>query len=408
MKKILAIMLAVVMVFGMTACNNSGNDANKKHKIGIATVHSGESWEIAKTYLDTVVGPAFNWEFVYSEVLSDANGLIAFMEQCYAAGCDGMINMVTSNDAISQGAHKAQEWGMWFVTENSAYVEDVSTLSYNLGHVGAGPEAVGAAYKKAFANYLSDGQPHSVILFEGAAVGGDKGQGAASHFYSASGVLEAFQEAYGLTYEAPIADLVNNQNPGEVKTGNPDVHIYLYPGRNPADAVTALSPVLQSGTYDIFAAVFSFAAFTNAIDEVEKASGKDIRIIGTAQIEKQTKTGFESKDSTGDTVLNSAILNDIPLALGIKCLMLKAAFEGRADAMKDNGKTVFMGVRSWAVNGAETYAKMEKLNTTPELYILSKDQLEKFDKEGTTWKDLDNFLEEISDVEKLLTLKGLN
>ena len=88
--------------------------------------------------------------------------------------------------------------------------------------------------------------------------------------------------------------------------------------------------------------------------------------------------------------------------------MLKAAFEGRADAMKDNGKTVFMGVRSWAVNGAETYAKMEKLNTTPELYILSKDQLEKFDKEGTTWKDLDNFLEEISDVEKLLTLKGLN
>ena len=175
MKKILAIMLAVVMVFGMTACNNSGNDANKKHKIGIATVHSGESWEIAKTYLDTVVGPAFNWEFVYSEVLSDANGLIAFMEQCYAAGCDGMINMVTSNDAISQGAHKAQEWGMWFVTENSAYVEDVSTLSYNLGHVGAGPEAVGAAYKKAFANYLSDGQPHSVILFEGAAVGGDKG-----------------------------------------------------------------------------------------------------------------------------------------------------------------------------------------------------------------------------------------
>ena len=408
MKKIAAIILALVMVLGLAACNNSGDNTNKKHKIGVATVHSGESWEIAKTYLETVAGPALNFEFVISETLSDANGLIAFMEQCYAAGCDGIINMVTSNDAISQGAHKAQEWGIWFVTENSAYVEDVSTLSYNLGHVGAGPEAVGTAYKKAFESYLSDGQPHSVILFEGAAVGGDKGQGAASHFYSAKGVLEAFQEAYGLTYDAPIADLINNQNPGEVNTGNPDVHIYLYPGRNPADAVTALSPVLQSGTYDIFAAVFSFAAFTNAIDEVEKASGKDIKIIGTAQIEKQTKTGFESKDSTGDSVLNSAILNDIPLALGTKCIMLKHAFEGRADAMKENGKTVFMGVRSWAVNGSDVYAKMEKLNTTPELYILSKDQLEKFTKEGTTWKDLDNFLEEISDVNKLLTMKGLN
>ena len=408
MKKILAIVLALVMVLGLAACNNSGDDANKKRKIGIATVHDGESWEIAKTYLNDVVGPTYNWEFVISEKLSDANGLIAFMEQCYAAGCDGMINMVTSNDAIAQGARKAQDWGMWFVTENSAYVEEVNTLSYNLGHVGAGPEAVGAAYKKAFENYLSDGKPHSVILFEGAAVGGDKGQGAASHFYSAAGVLEAFQEAYGLTYDAPIADLVNNQNPGEVNTGNPDVHIYLYPGRNPADAVTALSPVLQSGTYDIFAAVFSFAAFTNAIDEVEKASGKDIKIIGTAQIEKQTKTGFETKDSTGDSVLNSAILNDIPVALGIKSIMLKQAFDGRADAMKDNGKTVFMGVRSWAVNGADVYAKMEKLNTTSDLYILSKDLLEEYAKEGTTWKELDAFLEKISDVDTLLKMKGLN
>ena len=158
----------------------------------------------------------------------------------------------------------------------------------------------------------------------------------------------------------------------------------------------------------IFAAVFSFAAFTNAIDEVEKASGKDIKIVGTAQIEKQTKTGFETKDSTGDTVLNSAILNDLSIAVGTKCIMLRHAFEGRADAMKENGKGVFLGVRSWAVNGADIYAKMEKLNTTPELYILSADQLEKFAKEGTTWKDLDNFLEEVSDINKLLSLKGLN
>ncbi|MBP5224496.1 MAG: sugar ABC transporter substrate-binding protein [Lachnospiraceae bacterium] len=407
MKKIIALLLAVVMVFSMAACNNSNGGENKKHKIGVANVHSGESWEIAKTYLEKVVAPAYNFEFIFSEVLSDANGLIAFMEQCYAAGCDGIINLVTSNDAIAQGARKAEEWGMWFAIENSAYVEEVSTLSHNLGHVGAGPEAVGEAYKKAFANYLSDGKPHSVILFEGAAVGGDKGQGAASHFYSAVGVLEAFQEAYNLTYDAPIADLVNNQNPGEVNTGNPDVHIYLYPGRNPADAVTALSPVLQSGTYDIFAAVFSFAAFTNAIDEVEKALGKDIKIIGTAQIEAQTKTGFTTTDSTGDSVLNSAILNDLPIALGTKCIMLKHAFEGRADAMKDNGKTVFMGVRSWAVNGADVYSKMEKLNTTPELYVLSKDKLEEFGKAGVTWKDLDKFLEQIADVDYVLGLKGL-
>ncbi|MBR1757442.1 MAG: hypothetical protein IJ744_01775 [Lachnospiraceae bacterium] len=422
MKRLIALILVVVMAMSFVACgnadkpaDNSSNtssegtvDVSKHHKIGVATVHSGENWEIAKTYLETVIAPTYNFEFVISETLSDANGLIAFMEQCYAAGCDGFINLVTSNDAISQGAHKADELGMWFVTQNSAWVEDVAELPKNIGHCGADPVAVGTAYKEAFSEYLSDGQPHSVILFEGAAVGGDKGQGAASHFYSAVGVLEAFQEAYGLTYDKPIADLVNQQDPGEVNTGNPDVHIYLYPGRNPNDAVTALLPVLQTGNYDIFAAVFSFAAFTNAISDVETSLGKDIKVIGTAQIEKQTKTGFETQDPTGDTVLNSAILNDLSLACAINCIELKQAFDGHADAMKDNGKTVLIGVRSWAVNGPETYAKMEKLNTSPELYILTAEDLLHYAEAGITWQDLDNLLADLASVDTLLERKGLN
>ena len=424
MKKVIALLLVAVMAFGLVACSGNGTpaapsnnnppaadgtvDVSVHHKIGVANVHEGENWEIAKTYLETVIAPTYNFEFIISETLSDANGLIAFMEQCYAAGCDGITNLVTSNDAISQGAHKAEELGMYFVTQNSAWVEDVAELSRNLGHCGADPVAVGTAYKEAFKEYLSDGQPHSVILFEGAAVGGDKGQGAASHFYSAVGVLEAFQEAYGLTYDKPIADLVNQQDPGEVNTGNPDIHIYLYPGRNPGDAVTALLPVFQTGTYDIFAAVFSFAAFTNAISDVETSLGKDIKVIGTAQIEKQTKTGFETLDPTGDTVLNSAILNDLSLACAINCIELKQAFDGHAEAMKDNGKTVLIGVRSWAVNGKDVYEKIEKLNTSADMYILTAEDLLHYAEAGITWKDLDSLLAELASVDVLLARKGLN
>lgn len=430
MKKFIALLLALVMVFGLVACggtetNNESKNDNKTttgangspapegldlsvhHKIGVATVHEGEAWEIARNYLETVVGPTFNMEFIYSEVLHDANGLIAFMEQCYAAGCDGIVNLVTSNDAIAQGAHKAEEWGIWFATQNSAWVEEVAELEHNVGQCGASPESVGEAYKAAFKEILSDGQPHSVVLFEGAAVGGDKGQGAASHFYSAVGVLEAFQETYGLTYEKPIADLVNQQDPGEVKHNNPDVHIYLYPGRNPNDAVTALLPVLQTGNYDCFAAVFSFAAFTNAIADVEKSTGKNIKVIGTGQIEKQTKTGFESTDPTGDTVLNGAILNDLPLACAINCIELMHAFNGDVASMKDNGKAILLGVRSYAVLGADTYAKAEKLNTAPELYILTAEDLLALAKPGVTHKELEAKLAEVADLDALLTAKGL-
>ena len=440
MKKIIALLLAAVMVLGLVACSgnstpapadtnasteannaNTNTEANAEpvavpegldlsvhHKVGVATVHEGEAWEIARNYLETIVGPTFNMEFIYSEKLSDANGLIAFMEQCYAAGCDGIVNLVTANDAIAQGAHKAEEWGIWFATQNSAWVEEVAGLEHNVGQCGADPAAVGEAYKAAFEEILSDGQPHSAVLFEGAAVGGDKGQGAASHFYSAVGVLEAFQETYGLTYDKPIADLVNQQDPGEVNTGNPDVHIYLYPGRNPGDAVTALLPVLQTGNYDIFAAVFSFAAFTNAIADVEQSTGKDIKVIGTAQIEQQTKTGFETTDPTGDTVLNGAILNDLPLACAINCIELMHAFNGDAASMKDNGQAILLGVRSYAVLGADTYAKAEKLNTAPELYILTAEDLLALAQPGVTWQDLEAKLAEIADLDALLAAKGLN
>lgn len=431
-KRIISLLLALCMILGLAACGNSAaqnstppasnpsapaseNSAapvvsNEKHKIGVANIQEGEAWEIVRTYLETVVGPTFNFEFVISEKISDSNGLIAFMEQCYAAGCDGFINMVTSNDAISQGAHKAEEWGMWFVTQNSAWVEDVADLPHNIGQCGASAEAVGEAYKAAFADVLSDGEKHSVYLFTGAAVGGDRGQGAASHFYSAKGVLEAFQEAYNLTYSQPIADIINNQNPGEVETGDPDVHIYIYPGTNPGDAVTAALPVFQSGDYDIFSGVFAFTAFTNALADVEASLGKNIKVIATAQIEAQTKTGFESKDSTGDTVLNGAVLNDLCIALGINSIELYNAFNGASEAMKDNGKTVLLGARSYAVLGADTYARVEKLNTSPELYVLTGEDLLNLTvarNPNVTWKDLEAKLVEISDLDAMLASKGL-
>ena len=207
MKRLLSILLAAIMVVSLTACssgNNGGgqsannNEAEKEEtkeeeketettseaprKVGVATVHEGETWEIQKKYFVEELGPKLNMEFMFSEKLSDANGLVDFMDQAYAAGCVGMINLVTQNDAVAQGARKAEEWGMWFATQNSALNEDVATLEHNLGHCGAGALQFGEAYKAAFKELIGDGQPHSVVIFSGAAVGGAIGQGAASHY----------------------------------------------------------------------------------------------------------------------------------------------------------------------------------------------------------------------------------
>ena len=107
-------------------------------------------------------------------------------------------------------------------------------------------------------------------------------------------------------------------------------------------------------------------------------------------------------------MLNGAILNDLPLACAINCIELMHAYNGDVASMKDNGKTVLLGVHSYPVLGADVYAKMEKLNTAPELYILTADDLLALAQPGVTYKDLDAKLNEVANIDTLLNSKGLN
>ena len=133
------------------------------------------------------------------------------------------------------------------------------------------------------------------------------------------------QKRYNLTYSQSIDAIINNQNPGEVKTGNANVKIYIYPGLDIPGAIKSAQSQFQSGDYDIFAAVFNYSSFANALSGVESSLNKDIKIIGTASIEAQTATGFSTLDPTGDTILNAAVINPLNVANGICASIMKDA-----------------------------------------------------------------------------------
>jgi ABC-type sugar transport system substrate-binding protein len=409
MKKVLVVLLVAVMAASMVFANGSAEQTEQKvYKIGVGTIHEGETWEIQKAYYENEVGPALNMEFMFSEKLSDANGLVDFMDQAYAAGCDGIISFVTSNDAVAQGSRKAEEMGIWFVTQNSALNKDVQTVEHNLGHCGASATGMARAYSEAITELLSDGEYHSIFIFSGAAVGGAIGQGAASHYYTVEGILEAMQEKYGLVYESSIDDIINNQNPGEVATGNPNVKIYIYPGTNVTAALTAAQTQFQNGPYDMFAATFRYSSFTNALADVEKSTGKNIKILGTVSIEKQTSTGFATKDTFGDSVLNAAVLNPLNIQNGMCAVIMYNALTGHADAMKAEGKTILFKVEPWFCKDAETYEKISTLDTSHETYILNADDLHALcvDKNpSVTYKDIEAKLAELADVNSIIADK---
>ncbi|MBO4235790.1 MAG: hypothetical protein J5928_05060 [Firmicutes bacterium] len=430
MKKVLSILLVLILVFSLAACG--GKDATpsggttpsgggsttpteepetpaEPYKIGVATIFSGEQWEMQKAYYENELAPTLNMEFVFSEALqsADTNALINFIDQAYASGCVGIINYLTTAEAVSQGARKCEEYGMYFETQNSKLIEEVADLSHNVGHCGADPLRMAAQYKVLFKDMLSDGQPHSIVLYSCAAVG----QMAASHYYSSCAILEAYSEAYGLNFTSEFIDeVINRQEPGEVETGRDDLKIYLYPGIDFDAATVGCQAQLQTGDYDTFASCANFYLFTNAIDEVEKALGKDIRIVGTVNIDDQTKTGFETNDSLGNPVLNAGIINPICPANGINAVTIYNALNGGAEAMKDGGKAVLVGVGPFVCKDAATYEAINKLDRDHQTYVFNSDDIKALmitENPSVTWKDLDAALAAAANIEDLLPKKGL-
>ena len=424
-KKLLAILLVAVLVLGLAACgsketpaNNGGSTTPQESsggeetptpagpfKVAVATNSSGEAWEIQRKYYENELAPTLNMEFMFSETVQDAAQLIDFIDQAYAAGCQGVISYHTSQEGVAQAARKCEELGLYYVTQNSMVTEEVADLPHNIGHCGADPVKMGNVYNTLLTDLLAGDEPKSLVLYSCGAVG----KMAMSHYYTCEGILKAYQDVYGLTYDASIEEILNRQEPGTIETGRDDVKIYIYPGIQFEEAIVGCQAALQTGDYDILVTPAMFQMFSAPVDEVEKALNKNIQIVATVDINDFTKTGFESKDSLGNPVLDAGVINPLCPAGGINALEIYNGLIGQGEAMKDGGKAVLVGVGPFLCRDAETYAAISKLDQ-PGTYIVGKAELESLmvDKNpGVTWKDVDALLTNLADVEYALSSHGI-
>ena len=444
-RKVTAILLSAVLAFGLVACGGSSSGGASTgsaeastaaaeasapaaeastaaaeateatapagelagpFKIGVATIFEGEQWEIQRNYFVNELGPALNMEFMFSERINDANALMDFIDQAFAADCDGILSFRTQGEDVAQAARKCEDYGMYYVTQNSKVADEVAGLSYNVGHCGADPVKMGAAYKELFAELLSDGEPHSLFLYSCGAVG----RMADSHYYSSTAILEAYQEAYGLTYEKSIDEMLNTQEPQEWATGRDDVKIYIFPGIDWDAAAIAAQAQLQTGDYDTFAACAQWQIFSTGIDEVERSLGKDIRIVGTVNIDDQTQTGFASQDSFGNQLINAGMVNPLCPADAINCIELYNALAGGAEQMKEGGNAVLVGVAPFVCMDSDTYNGITQLDRSADTYIINKEDISKLlvtTNPSVTWKDIDAYLNEIADIDYVLSSRGI-
>ena len=97
MKKIVAIILALVMVFALAACGGGGGGGSKKTPkpdpfetleskagqevlVAVALNSVDDTTVVVKEYLNNVIGPALKMKFDFSEQLINADEVVTFIE----------------------------------------------------------------------------------------------------------------------------------------------------------------------------------------------------------------------------------------------------------------------------------------------------------------------------------------
>ena len=405
MKKLFCLVMAALMVLGICGITAIAEN-EEKPLIAVASMRAGARFADERKYYENVVGPTLGWDFLFYEGVDDLETLLNFMEGAYAMGAKGVLNYYTPGTL--KGADLAEELGMFFSTQASRLpnFEEGSSQAYNLGNVGASVEGVASAYKQAFEALLSDGQNHSVIIYT--VLAPDKR--AASHYYSTEAILKAMQEHYELVYSDSIDALINNYIPGEIETGNPDVKIFLCPGSNNEAAQSNINVPLHSGDYDVFVTFTNFHTFMGSIAEVEETTQKDIKVIATVNTGENTYKGFHNQDIFGNPVLNTAIINPLNVASGISAAMMYNALNGDPAAMQLDGKPAQLFVIPWLCPDAQTYDKVEGLETSQGTsYVIDKEDLEALlvtNKPDVTVQDMEDKLEQLGDIDQVISSKA--
>jgi hypothetical protein len=391
-KKVLCVLMAVMtlsMVLAGCGKKNEGSKGAsssgefKKIKIGYATNTVDETFVAMKKSYETVVGPALNIEFMFSEALTDAGALTTFIENAYASGCDGIITDLSTS--IDQAAATCNNLGIWFVGISSAPAKENTEMEKYLSVAGASSEGFSSSYGEAIKSVVGDGKKHSILLMSGAA-----SYGATSFIEGTAGTLKALQDVYGLKYTNDIAKLATTKTQIDAENDK-GIKITIFPGM--ADLATAVSPLLQTGKYDVLVGTSNiYDSLGVAVDEVEKSLKMDIKFISRSVISAAITAAVNSKDSQGSPVID-ALVSPASFERIEAALVIRNAYDGYADKMRADGKCSTINKNApLTITTVQQYNVLAK-DTIPFAFVTADEILSLTNKKNpdVTWKTINDY-----------------
>lgn len=423
-KKLAGLAVSMAVVLSAVGCGNSAGaskvEPNKEVNTEAAATPTTEtkddvtiavawnsmdvSTQVRMKYLEECLGPSLGINFIFSEVISDTSGLITFLENSYAAGADGILSSVT--DGTEQLVSKSDELGMYSAVVSSKLYEEVANVPTFMGVTGIDLGKVADAYGELIDSQFDSKEPASFII-----ISGGSAMGVSSHNEATVSMLETLKQKYNLTYDRDAVELAKINATSPISTGRDDVKITIVPGFPNMDGyVSGVSGLLQTGEYDALISVYATVdTFTTAIDEVEKALGKNIKVLCQANFGENTKTAFETLDSTGNPTLDGAVIYPGTVNDAYGVALLYNGITGNSDAIKPEGSAIIMAPGPLVATNAEEYGMIAQLDTRDDMYVYSGDEVKEMIKAYNEEVNYDTLMKVTSEfsTEDILKRRGL-
>lgn len=373
-------------------------------KVAIAVGQYNSQTLKAQKYFNEYLSKELNVEFIFSEELgSDVSKNLAFVENAYAVGAQGVIDWaMLSGDDIIPVAEKCEQLGLYFSTWIVGALDGISHLDHVVGAAANNDAIIDELFGEMVKEVLDDGEKHSLVLATAGAHTGSSQQ-----VTTVVGILEAYRDLYGLTYSDDLETLAKLDSVTEIETGVDDVKITIFPKFTGDE----LSNVLKGGEYDVVAVAANlYLRFESVIKEIEDANKMDIKVITMTEIADTTYNSFNTLDSSGNPSLNAALLTTSGKITLTLALVLNGIY-GDIDAVLVDGKPAVYNNQSWICYTPEEYELINSIDTNEDTYIYNADefkQMIKFYNQDLTSESLMDYAQEYSSKESVFERRGIN
>lgn len=369
MKKFIALLLALLMVFALAACGN-GNQPGESNpgseaptgepaasvtyenyafdrswpeetlKIGVVLFNpTDDTWLRVKDYYD-YLSSIFNIEFIYSEAIASPEQEFQFINSCAAAGCKGIYGYY--NSAGPASIMEATRLGMYYTGIADYYDRFVENEYYVGGYQFISATGKNGDYAAGYElGYNLAKQDTKHIVFASGetkvAMMADRTQG------FCDGVAAAQAEGATVKFD-PNTDIIG---------GWPDAPTF-------APQQTAA----LTSDYDAVGSATDIAYWFQPVAD----AGKQMKMAAIGSVSDSYKDYFAD-----GTV--SVIVYDCPEYVhGAPMIMLLNCCTGHPELAKNaDGTPRLQGVNRWTVNSNELFLEIYNKHANNEFYVSAKD-----------------------------------